>query len=78
MHVVLYTWSTCSFCARARDLLEARGLPYDETPLDGDRAMVTRLTKLFGRACMPFVLVDGEPVGGVDDLEALLEQGKPE
>lgn len=75
MHVVLYTWSTCRFCARAKALLEERGVGYDEHRLDGDRSMVARLTELFGRPVMPFVLVDGEPLGGVRELEEWLGRG---
>lgn len=72
MHVVLYTWSSCSHCARARELLALHRVPFDERGLDGDRALQARLARLFGRATMPFVLVDGEPLGGLAELQELL------
>lgn len=77
MHVQLFTWSTCSFCERARVLLEAADVPFTEQPLDGDRAAAERLAEWFGRRTMPFVLVDGEPLGGLEELEAwLARQGE--
>ena len=75
VHVLLYTWSSCSFCARARTLLLSHGIRFQEQEIDGDRARVEQLTKLFGRRTMPFVLVDGEPLGGIDELEKALAAG---
>lgn len=77
MHVVLYTWASCSFCARAKALLDERGVPFDERPLDGDRATRARLEDLFGRRTMPYVLVDGDPLGGLPELERLLDATGP-
>jgi glutaredoxin 3 len=76
MHLLLYTWSSCSFCARAKALLAERGLAFDERALEGDRALAARLEGLFGRATMPYVLVDGEPLGGLLELERALEAGE--
>ena len=76
VHVVLYTWSSCSFCARAKDLLAARGVAYSEHSLDGDRRMAERMARTFGGATMPYVLIDGEPVGGLAELEQLDERGE--
>lgn len=77
MQVLLYTWSSCSFCRRAKDLLDAHGIAFSEKNLDGDRAAVRRLTEWFGKAHMPFVLLDGEPLGGLAELERQLAQGGP-
>lgn len=72
MDLLLYTWSTCDFCRRAKALLEARGVPYREQVLDGDRALAERLSAQVGRPAMPIALVDGELVGGLEELEAHL------
>ena len=72
MAVVLYTWSACSHCQRARELLAARGVAYREQPLDGDVALRRELARRLGRADMPFALVDGDLVGGVAELERRL------
>ena len=75
MHVQLYTWSSCSFCDRARALLERYDVAYSEAPLDGDRRQAEALAELFGRHVMPFALIDGEPVGGIVELERLAREG---
>lgn len=77
MQIQLFTWSTCSFCDRARELLEQSELPWTEQPLDGDRAALDRMAEWFGTRTMPYVLLDGEPLGGLDELRRLLEGGSP-
>ena len=72
MTVVLYTWSACSHCRRARELLDARGVTFREHSLDDDVGLRRDLARRLGRADMPFALVDGELVGGVADLERAL------
>jgi len=76
MHLLLYTWSSCSFCARASALLDEHGVTYETRPVDGDRALVERLARLFGKRTMPFVLLDGEPYGGLEELERGLAAGE--
>ncbi len=72
MTVVLYTWSACGHCERARELLRARGVAFREQSLDDDVALRRELARRLGRADMPFALVDGELVGGVVELERRL------
>ena len=76
MHVVLYTYSTCSFCARAKALLDEHGVRFDERSLDGDRKTIARLEGLFGQRTMPYVMIDGEPIGGLKELERLAAEGE--
>jgi glutaredoxin 3 len=73
MQVLLYTWSACAHCARARDLLAARGIAFREESLDARRALRRDLAARLGRADMPFALVDGELVGGVEELRRRLD-----
>jgi glutaredoxin 3 len=75
VHAFLYTWSTCAFCKRAKELLDRNGVPWREKVLDGDRELAERIATRFGRRTMPFVLLDGEPVGGLEELEALEREG---
>ncbi|MEX1024624.1 MAG: glutaredoxin domain-containing protein [Planctomycetota bacterium] len=73
MDVLLYTWPKCGFCQRAKDLLDAADVEWREHSLAGDRAFSQRLARRFGRATMPYVLLDGEPLGGLDELSAWLQ-----
>lgn len=74
MRAILYSWSSCSFCARAKALLEAHGVPHREVLLDGKPDERRRLQELFGVRTMPLVLLDGEPLAGLEALERALEQ----
>lgn len=72
MRAIVYTWSSCSFCARAKELLRAKGVPFREVVLDGKKAELRRLQEAFGAQTLPLVLLDGEPVAGLDALERAL------
>ncbi len=71
----LYTTQWCGYCVRARMLLEARGLSFEEVSLDDDPAFRQRVYDLGGRWTVPLVTIDGEPVGGYDELVALDRSG---
>jgi peroxiredoxin/glutaredoxin len=65
--VLLFTKPGCSYCAKAKKLLESRGWAYDELP-----ATPRRLRAVSAKTSTPQVFIDGEYVGGADDLEAWL------
>jgi glutaredoxin len=69
MRAILYTWSSCSFCQRAKELLDAHGIDYREVVLDGRKDELRRLQEAFGRCTVPLALIDGELVAGLDELE---------
>ncbi len=69
MRAIVYTWSSCSFCQRAKELLERHGIAYREVLLDGKKDELRKLQELFGARTMPLVLLDGERVAGLEALE---------
>jgi len=77
-HVEIYTWSTCPFCRRAKQLLDRKGVTYTEYVIDGDEAardaMVARGTQ--GRRSVPQIFINDRHIGGSDDLYALERQGQ--
>ena len=76
-NVEIYTWSTCPFCRRAKQLLDQKGVNYTEYVLDGDEAardaMVARGTN--GRRSVPQIFINNQHIGGNDDLQTLEQQG---
>ncbi|MCS5700842.1 glutaredoxin 3 [Cyanobium sp. FGCU-52] len=76
--VEIYTWRACPFCIRAKQLLDRKGVAYEEYAIDGDaaarRAMVERGSD--GRSSLPQIFIDDQHVGGCDDLYALERQGR--
>jgi glutaredoxin 3 len=67
-NITLYTTDPCSFCTRAKALLEQRGLEYDEVNLAKDPEGRGRLVELTGMMSFPQVVIGGEVVGGFMEL----------
>ena len=61
----------CPFGVHAKDLLEARGFAVDDRIL-GSREAVDAFKAEHGVATTPQVFIDGERIGGSDDLERYL------
>ncbi len=76
--VEIYTWRFCPFCIRAKQLLDRKGVAYEEYVIDGDEeareAMVARGSD--GRRSVPQIFIDDQHVGGCDDLYTLERQGR--
>ncbi len=73
--IVLYTTEWCGYCVRARALLDSLALDYDLVALDDDPAFRQRVHDLGGRWTVPLVMIDGQPIGGYDELAALNRSG---
>jgi glutaredoxin len=66
--VTLYTGSSCSPCASARNLLVQRGVPFSERTVNTD-ADATALKGLSGDTSLPFGTIGGQQLKGFSDLE---------
>jgi peroxiredoxin/glutaredoxin len=62
--VVLFSRAGCSFCAKAKALLDARGWPYEEVA-----ASPRRLRAVSGKSTTPQIFIDGTCIGGTIELE---------
>ena len=69
--VAVYTTKTCPFCVRAKRLLEARGITYEEIDVGHDDALRADLIRRTGRRTVPQIFIDGDPIGGFEELAAL-------
>ena len=75
--VEMYTWRTCPFCIRAKDLLKTKGVEFVEYKIDGDETARTQMSKRAnGRRSVPQIFIDDQHVGGCDDIYELDWQGK--
>jgi glutaredoxin 3 len=74
--VVIYTSALCGYCYRAKDLLERKGVPYTEVPVDLDPVRRTEMEQRSGRRTVPQVFIGARHVGGYDDLAALERAGQ--
>ena len=76
--IEMYTTRWCGYCVRAKALLDARGLEYEEIMLDDDPTFRQRLLELTGGWTVPQIVVDGRPVGGYTELWQLDPSGELE
>ena len=77
--VEIYTWSRCPFCIRAKALLEQKGVEYVEYCIDGDEeARASMSERAQGGRSLPQIFINGQHVGGCDDLYELEQQDQLE
>jgi len=74
--VRIYTASYCGYCHRARQLLERRGIVFEEIDVTSDMATRQWLAGKTGRRTVPQIFVDEQPIGGYDELRALDDAGR--
>ncbi|MFA5507040.1 MAG: glutaredoxin 3 [Vulcanimicrobiota bacterium] len=76
--VEIYTWATCPYCRRAKELLQSKGVNYTEYAIDGDdNARAEMAKRAGGRRTVPQIFVNKHHhVGGCDDLYALEGEGE--
>ena len=75
--IEIYTKTFCGFCWRARDLLDAKGVTYEEYVIDsGGPKREEMIQRANGRTTVPQIFIDGRHVGGCNDLLALEHDGK--
>ena len=74
--VEIYTKSYCPYCHRAKARLDARNVAYEEIDITFDEAGQREMQLRSNRRTVPQIFIDGTPIGGSDDLEALLASGE--
>ena len=75
--VEIYSTMFCPYCARARNLLQRKGVTFIEVDVDAEPARRDEMVKRAGgRYTVPQIFIDGEHIGGSDDLMALESAGK--
>ncbi len=74
--IEIYTKAFCPYCARAKALLRRKGADFAETDISmnpGARDMM--MQRSGGRSTVPQIFIDGQHIGGSDDLSALDARG---
>jgi glutaredoxin 3 len=66
--ITVYTTEPCGYCRVAKALLEKRNVPFAEVNLAKDPGGRAELVRLTGMMTFPQVVIDGEPVGGYQEL----------
>lgn len=72
--IEIYTKQNCSYCVRAKKLLDKKKVKYTEIPVDQDETAFRKmLSRSEGRRTVPQIFIDNRAIGGCDDLYALNE-----
>ena len=75
--VEIYTKAFCSFCWRAKNLLEAKGVEYVEISVDmGGKDRALMIERANGKTTVPQIFIRGEHVGGCSELYRLDDDGR--
>jgi glutaredoxin 3 len=74
--VTVYTTDQCSRCVSAKMLLKRRNIAFDEINLAKDADGRDKLAKQTGMVTFPQIVIDGESIGGFDQLLAADRAGR--
>ena len=75
--VKIYSTGTCPFCDKAKALLKKWQIPFDEVRIDQDDAGLSEMQVVTNHArTVPQIVIDGKPIGGLDDLTELHMDGE--
>jgi glutaredoxin 3 len=75
--VEIYTKTFCGYCWRARGLLEEKGVEFEEYVIDGGGSKREEMIqRAHGRTTVPQIFINGQHIGGCNDLFALERDGK--
>ena len=75
--VEIYSTLFCPYCARAKSLLDKKGVDYADIDVLEDTAKRDEMVERSGgRRTVPQIFIDGEYIGGSDELYALERAGK--
>jgi glutaredoxin 3 len=71
----MYTTEPCGYCRVAKALLNKRGVDYEEINLAKDPEGRAELVRRTGMMTFPQVVIDGETIGGYQELVAYDKSG---
>jgi glutaredoxin 3 len=75
-NITVYTTDQCARCVTAKALLTKRGIGYEEINLAKDPDGRAELAKKTGMITFPQIVIDGQSIGGLDELVAADRQGQ--
>jgi glutaredoxin 3 len=75
--IEVYTTTYCPYCIKAKQLLKAKKLDFEEINVEGDNeARMLLMQKSGGSKTIPQIFINDKHVGGCDDLYNLEDTGE--
>lgn len=75
--IEIYTTMFCGYCQSAKHLLKKKGVAFEEIDISlkpPQRAVM--IERADGNSTVPQIFIDGESIGGCDELYVLDQEGK--
>ncbi len=73
--IILFSTDACTFCVIAKSLLTKRGVAFEEVNLGEHPELQAELASVTGLTSFPQIIVDGEPLGGLNELREADKSG---
>jgi glutaredoxin-like protein len=73
LNVTVFSREGCPYCVRAKGMLDDAGIEYEELVLNRDFSEST-IRAISGHSTVPQVFIDGERIGGSEQLEGYLAE----
>ncbi len=77
--IIVYTSNNCSYCVRAKKLLEQKGLSYEEINIqirtDQREEMISKSN---GKRTVPQIFINEDHIGGFQELNKIAIEGNLE
>jgi glutaredoxin 3 len=75
--VELYTTAWCPYCSRARSLLRMKGVAFVDIDIEKEsERRPEMIRRAGGRTSVPQIFINGEHIGGSDELAAIDRRGE--
>ncbi len=74
--VTIYSSDWCPYCMRAKALLRKKEVMFNDIVVDGRADLRAEMASLAGSNSVPQIWINGEHIGGCDDLYALEKAGE--
>ena len=69
--IEIYSTDNCPWCTRAKSLLRAKGLDFEEIDISSDQARALEMIERSGRRTVPQIFIGDRHIGGYTDLAEL-------
>lgn len=76
IQVQILTSPDCSYCHAAKDLLQQRGIAYQEVDVFKEADQALKLLSQSGQRTVPQIFINEQPIGGFSELSRLLSKSE--
>ncbi len=76
MNIEVYSTPYCPYCVQAKMLLERKNLAFNEIDVSGNHELRLELVAKTRRTTVPQIFIDGQSIGGFEELRELDQSGE--